>query len=92
MDQRIIDYILRISHEGLLISLIVSGPPIVLSMMIGLTISLFQAVTQIQEQSITFVFKMIAIFGVLAAIGPWLGSTLLRFTQSCFEDFPKILF
>lgn len=92
MDQRVIDFILRLTNEALLMTLIVCGPPIALSMIVGLAISLFQAVTQIQEQTLTFVPKMIIIFGALAALGPWLGSNLLRFTKMCFEGFPKILY
>jgi flagellar biosynthetic protein FliQ len=61
-------------------------------MIIGLMISLFQAVTQIQEATLTFVPKMIVIFGALAVLGPWLGSSLLRFTQLCFEGFPEVVY
>jgi flagellar biosynthetic protein FliQ len=92
MDQRALDFILRLTHEALLITLVVCGPPILLSMILGLIISLFQAVTQIQEQTLTFVPKMVVIFGALAAFGPWLGGNLLRFTQMCFEGFPKVLY
>ena len=92
MDQRVLDFILRLTNESLLITLVVCGPPILLSMILGLTISLFQAVTQIQEQTLTFVPKMIVIFGALAALGPWLGNNLLRFATMCFEGFPKILY
>jgi flagellar biosynthetic protein FliQ len=92
MDQAVIDFILRITTEGLLMVVVVCGPPIVLSMIIGLMISLFQAVTQIQEATLTFVPKMIVIFGALAVLGPWLGSSLLRFTQLCFEGFPEVVY
>ena len=92
MDQRIINFIIQITNESLLLVLIVCGPPIVLSMIIGLSVSLFQAVTQIQEATLTFVPKMIVIFGTLAALGPWLGSMLLRFAEKCFEELPKIMF
>ncbi len=92
MDQRIIDFIIHITNESLLLVIVVCGPPIVLSMIIGLMVSLFQAVTQIQEATLTFVPKMIVIFGTLAALGPWLGSMLLRFAKMCFEEFPKIMF
>lgn len=92
MDHRVIDFILHITNEALLMTLVVCGPPIGLSMIIGLTVSLFQAVTQIQEQTLTFVPKMVIIFGALAALGPWLGTSLLRFAELCFEGFPKILF
>tara|TARA_Y100001934_G_C12377805_1_gene790292 strand:- start:24 stop:302 length:279 start_codon:yes stop_codon:yes gene_type:complete len=92
VDQRIIDFIIHITNESLLLVIVVCGPPIVLSMIIGLMVSLFQAVTQIQEATLTFVPKMIVIFGTLAALGPWLGSMLLRFAKMCFEEFPKIMF
>ncbi len=92
MDQRVFDFILHLTHQALLITLVVSGPPILLSMVIGLMISLFQAVTQIQEQTLTFVPKMVVIFGALAALGPWLGGNMLRFAQLCFESFPKVLY
>ena len=92
MDHRVIDFILRLTNEALLMTLVVCGPPIALSMILGLMISLFQAVTQIQEQTLTFVPKMIVIFGALAALGPWLGGNMLRFAKMCFEGFPKILY
>jgi flagellar biosynthetic protein FliQ len=92
MDQKVIDFILRITTEGLLMIVVVCGPPILLSMIIGLMISLFQAVTQIQEATLTFVPKMIVIFAALAVLGPWLGSSMLRFTQLCFEGFPEVVY
>ena len=92
MDHRVIEFILHITNEALYITLLVCGPSIGLSMLVGLTVSLFQAVTQIQEQTLTFVPKMVIIFASLAALGPWLGLTLLTFCQRCFEGFPKILF
>lgn len=92
MDQQVIDFTLRLTNEALLMTLIVCGPPILISMLLGLSISLFQAVTQIQEQTLTFVPKMIVIFASLAAMGPWLGGNMLRFTRMCFEEFPKVVF
>jgi flagellar biosynthesis protein FliQ len=92
MDNRTIEFIIRLTNQGLLMVMIVCGPPILISMVVGLIISLFQAVTQIQEATLTFVPKMIVIFGTLAALGPFLGGTLLKFTELCFVDFPKYLF
>ena len=92
MNQQVIDFILRITTEGLLMVVVVCGPPIIISMIVGLAISLFQAVTQIQEATLTFVPKMIVIFAALAALGPWLGASLVRFTQLCFEEFPRFMY
>lgn len=92
MDKHVTEFVLHITNQALLVTLVVCGPPIVISMAIGLMISLFQAVTQIQEQTLTFVPKLVIIFGTLAALGPWIGSTLLRFTQMCFERFPSVVY
>jgi len=92
VNQQVIDFILRITTEGLLMVVVVCGPPIIISMIVGLAISLFQAVTQIQEATLTFVPKMIVIFAALAALGPWLGASLVRFTQLCFEEFPRFMY
>jgi flagellar biosynthetic protein FliQ len=85
------DFVVQVTNEGLLITLIVSGPPVLISLGVGLMISLFQAVTQIQEQTLTFVPKLIVIFGVLAALGPWLGSAMVQFARLCFEGFPMVV-
>jgi flagellar biosynthesis protein FliQ len=92
MDQRILDFILRVTNEGLLMILVVCGPPILLSMIVGFAVSVFQAVTQIQEQTLTFVPKMIIIFASLAALGPWLGGMMLSFARLCFEGFPEVMY
>ena len=92
MDDRTVEFIIRVTNQGLLMVMIVCGPPILISMVVGLIISLFQAVTQIQEATLTFVPKMIVIFGTLAALGPFLGGALLKFAELCFVDFPKYLF
>jgi flagellar biosynthetic protein FliQ len=85
------DFIAQVTNEALLLTLIVSGPPVVFSLLVGLMIALFQAITQIQEQSLTFVPKVIVVFGTLAILGPWLGSALSQFAHLCFEGFPSVI-
>lgn len=80
-----------IVQEALYLTLLVSGPPVLLSLMVGLVIAVFQATTQIQEQTLTFAPKVIIIFGVLALLGPWIGSTLTRFTFRMFDRFPALI-
>jgi len=80
-----------ITQEALYLTLIVSGPPMVISLLVGLIISAFQATTQIQEQTLTFAPKLIVVFGVLAIAGTWMGSQLLRFTFHLFDRFPEML-
>ena len=80
-----------ITQEALYLVLIASAPPIVMSLLVGFIISVFQATTQIQEQTLTFAPKVIVVFGVLALAGSWMGSQLLRFTFQLFDRFPQML-
>jgi flagellar biosynthetic protein FliQ len=85
------DFVIQITNEALLLTLVVSGPPVLISLVVGLVIALFQAVTSIQEQGLTFVPKVIIVFGVLAILGPWLGGALSQFARQCFEGFPLVV-
>ncbi len=80
-----------ITQEALYLVLIASAPPIVMSLLVGFIISVFQATTQIQEQTLTFAPKVLVVFGVLAISGAWIGSQLLRFTFHLFDRFPEML-
>jgi flagellar biosynthetic protein FliQ len=80
-----------ITQEALVLVLVCSGPPVLLGLVIGLMISIFQATTQIQEQTLTFAPKVVVVFGVLALLGPWIGSQLLRFAFHLFDRFPAML-
>jgi flagellar biosynthetic protein FliQ len=78
-------------QQALILVLVASGPPIVMSLVIGFIIAVFQATTQIQEQTLTFAPKLVVIFGVLGLAGPWIGANLLRFTFHIFDRFPALI-
>jgi flagellar biosynthetic protein FliQ len=80
-----------ITQQALFLVLVVSAPPVITSLLVGFLISLFQATTQIQEQTLTFAPKVVIVFGVLALTGPWIGSQLLRFTFHIFDRFPALI-
>lgn len=80
-----------ITQEALFLVLIVSAPAVLTSLLVGFIIALFQATTQIQEQTLTFAPKVIIVFGVLAMTGPWIGSQLVRFTFHVFDRFPALI-
>lgn len=80
-----------IMQEALYLVLIASAPPVIMSLIVGFAISLFQATTQIQEQTLTFAPKVIVVFGVLAMTGPWIGHQLVRFTFHIFDRFPALI-
>jgi len=84
-------FVTNITREALYMVVIASAPPIVISLLVGFVISLFQATTQIQEQTLTFAPKLIVVFGVLALSGPWIGHQLMSFTYQLFDRFPALV-
>lgn len=80
-----------ITQEALILVLIASAPPVVLSLLVGFVIAVFQATTQIQEQTLSFAPKVVIVFGVLALAGSWIGSQLVRFAFHVFDRFPYLI-
>ncbi|WP_224369365.1 flagellar biosynthesis protein FliQ [Hyalangium versicolor] len=80
-----------ITQQALFLVLIASAPPVVISLIVGFIISVFQATTQIQEQTLTFAPKVVIVFVVLALTGPWIGHQLVRFTFHVFDRFPALI-
>ncbi len=83
-------FVLKAIREGLLLVLLLSAPPLIASMVTGFVVGLFQAATQIQDQTLAFVPKLVVVMVVLLAMGPVLGSALVRFTQALFVAIPAL--
>ncbi|MBR4207044.1 MAG: flagellar biosynthesis protein FliQ [Lachnospiraceae bacterium] len=79
--------ITEIMSEAMYIVIITCAPPLLVSMIIGLTVSIFQTVTSIQEQTLTFVPKLIAIFAVLIILGGWMLGNMTDFMENLWSDF-----
>jgi len=86
-----VNQLIFITQEALYLVLVCSGRPVVISRVGGLIIAVFQATTQIQEQTLTFAPKMVIVFGVLALLGSWMGSILLAFAFQVFDRFPEMI-
>lgn len=84
-------FVSSITREALYLTLLVSGLPVLSCLLVGFVVALFQATTQIQEQTLTFAPKILAVFGLLAIAGPWMGHHLLAFAVRLFEGFPKVV-
>ena len=82
--------VLQVTRQAILLTVLISGIPIVCSMVVGTRVSVFQAATQIQEQTLSFVPKLIVVFGSLIVGGYWMISVIVRFTQSLFELLPRL--
>ena len=79
----------QLSYQALLMILILSGPPILISMAVGLFVAILQAATQIQEQTLSFTVKLIAVIFTLLLMGGWLGGQNVQFTNTIFNNFYK---
>jgi flagellar biosynthetic protein FliQ len=84
-------FVVKITTESVLITLVMSAPAIVVSLVVGLAIALFSATTQIQEQTLSFVPKLVCVFAVLVATAGWMGAIIMRFTVMCFTGFVDLL-
>lgn len=76
---------ITILQEGIMTVIMVSMPVLGVSMIVGLIISIFQATTQINDQMLSFVPKIIAIFLTLIAFGPWMINKLIDFVNKLFD-------
>lgn len=81
--------IFQYSYEALLLILIISGPPIVFASIIGLFVAIFQAATQIQEQTLAFAVKLVAVMATVILMGGWLGGLIFQFANQIFTNFYK---
>lgn len=84
------DLVLRAVREGLLLVLVLSAPPLLASLAIGIVAGIVQAATQVHDQALAFVPKLVVVMLVLIATGPLLGAQLLRFTHALLVAFPGV--
>ncbi|HBR34084.1 MAG TPA: flagellar biosynthetic protein FliQ [Firmicutes bacterium] len=82
--------VVAIIRQGVTTVLVVAGPMLGVGMIIGLLVSIFQATTQIQEQTLTFIPKLLGIFATLVIIGPWMLRVLVDFTTELFSFLTQI--
>jgi flagellar biosynthetic protein FliQ len=80
----------QIGREALLTVLLVAGPALIAGMTVGLLVSVFQAVTQIQEFTLTFVPKILAVMTVFIIAMPWMLNTLLNFIINLYSSFQPL--
>lgn len=83
--------IAQLGKEALKTALLVAGPALLVSLMVGLMISVFQVVTSLQDQTIAFVPKVIAVMLVVAVSFPWMIQVMIQFTTRMFTDFNSVV-
>lgn len=78
--------VLYMAKEAVGAVLLVGGPILGVSLLVGLLVSIFQAMTQIQEQTLTFIPKVVAVVAVLLVLGPWMLSVLTAYTSNLLKQ------
>ena len=81
--------ITQLSYQALMLILLLSAPPIVISTILGLMVAIFQAATQIQEQTLSFMIKLFSVILVIMYMGGWLAGQIMQFTLNILTNFPK---
>ena len=81
------DAVLDIARNAIFNIIIVSAPLLLVSLIVGLIISIFQTVTSIQEQTLTFVPKILAVFITLMLAGSWMMNTMIEFVEYLWSNF-----
>jgi flagellar biosynthetic protein FliQ len=85
------DTVLELSTQALELALRVALPLLLAGLVVGVAVSVFQAVTQIQEQTLSFIPKILAIAGVLIVGGPWMLNQLLSYTTDLWASIPQLI-
>jgi flagellar biosynthetic protein FliQ len=86
-----VDFVVGIMAETIRVALMVAAPVLLVGLMVGVVISLLQAVTQVQEMTLVFVPKIVACLVVLVAALPWMVNLLVSFTQNLFTNIPNYI-
>jgi len=85
------DTVVNLASQAMSLSLKVAGPMLLAALVIGLVVSIFQAVTQIQEQSLSLIPKIIGVAGVIIVLGPWMLGQLVSYTSALFTSIPSMV-
>ncbi|MGG4453675.1 flagellar biosynthesis protein FliQ [Brevibacillus porteri] len=85
------ELLMQIAQSSVYTILIISAPALGVALLVGLMVSVFQATTQIQEQTLAFIPKIVAVFVVILAAGPWMLRVLLDFTMGIFGNLHRFV-
>jgi len=85
------ELVINIVQNALYVLIIVAAPVLLVSLVVGLLVSVLQAATQINEMTLTFIPKLLAMFLVLVLAGPWMLNTLVEYTVRLFQSIPSVI-
>ncbi|HTU80425.1 MAG TPA: flagellar biosynthesis protein FliQ [Solirubrobacteraceae bacterium] len=85
------DTVVNLASQGMSVALKIAGPLLLVALIIGLVISVFQAVTQIQEQSLSLIPKIVGVAVVMVVLGPWMLGQLVSYTTALYTAIPSMV-
>jgi flagellar biosynthetic protein FliQ len=85
------DLAVQVGRDALIMVMLVSAPMLGLGLLVGILVSIFQAITQIQEQTLSFVPKIVAVFVAVLLFGPWMLSLMVGYTREILLHLPTMI-
>ena len=85
------DTVVSLATQAMMLSLKIAGPIMLLGLIIGLLVSIFQAVTSIQEQSLSFIPKIVGVAVLIVVLGPWMLDQLVGYAQNLYLSIPSLI-
>lgn len=83
--------VMKLTHDALLTTAKLSGPILIATLGVGLAVSIFQAITQINEATLSFIPKIVIVGLIIALAGPWMLDVVMNYTISLFESIPDFV-
>ncbi|HEX9593095.1 MAG TPA: flagellar biosynthesis protein FliQ [bacterium] len=85
------DFVVGLGREAIEVALLVAGPMLAVGLVVGVVVSLLQALTQVQEMTLTFVPKILSISLVLVALMPWMAQIMIDYTTNLYSSLPELV-
>jgi flagellar biosynthetic protein FliQ len=85
------DTVVSLATQAMTLAMKIAGPMLLVGLVVGLAVSLFQAVTQIQEQSLSFIPKIVALAALIVILGPWMLGQLVSYAQNLWLSIPTMI-
>ncbi len=85
------DFVIEVVNQAIKVTLMLSAPMLLGALVVGVLVSIFQAVTQINEQTLSFIPKILVIIAALVIFSPWMMETMVTYTQDLFTSIPELI-
>ena len=85
------DTVINLATQAMMLALKIAGPILLVGLIVGLLVSIFQAVTSIQEQSLSFISKIVAVAVLIVVLGPWMLGQLVSYAQNLYLSISQLI-